>query len=310
LTAAETPGAEAQLADGVPGRAEGSSFHAAKLAGSALVRHLGLVSSRALLVHLTAVLALALGVGAAPRADWKLVWHDEFDGSGLDVTKWVRETGGGGWGNNELEFYTARAENARLEGGHLVIEARAEPFGNRQYTSARLKTAGLGAWKYGRIEARIRIPRGQGIWPAFWLLGDDIPQVGWPACGEIDIMENIGKEPGRVHGTVHGPQYSGAKGVSAPYDQPGGGGGPFADDYHVYAVEWEANAIRWYVDSAHYATVTPKDLPGRWVFDHPFFIILNVAVGGGWPGNPDSTTVFPQRMLVDYVRVYQKANPR
>jgi len=252
----------------------------------------------------TATLALAVVAPAAPRSDWRLVWHDEFDGATLDVTKWVRETGGGGWGNDELEFYTDRPENARVENGQLVIEARQEPFGGRQYTSARLKTQGLGAWKYGRVEARMRIPSGQGLWPAFWMLGDQIARVGWPACGEIDIMENIGREPRRVHGTVHGPGYSGAQGVSAAYDL--GAAGAFADDYHVYAVEWEAAAMRWYVDGALYATVTPRELHGPWVFDHPFFIILNVAVGGQWPGSPDSTTVFPQTLRVDYVRVYQK----
>ncbi len=252
----------------------------------------------------SATLALTVCAPTAPRAGWKLVWHDEFDGAALDITKWVRETGGGGWGNNELEFYTDRSENARVESGQLVIEARQEPFGGRPYTSARLKTESLGAWKYGRVEARMRIPRGQGLWPAFWMLGDQIAQVGWPACGEIDIMENIGGEPRRVHGTVHGPGYSGAQGVSAAYDL--GGPSAFADAYHVYAVEWEADTIRWYVDSALYATVTPRDLPGPWVFDHPFFIILNVAVGGGWPGSPDSTTVFPQTLQVDYVRVYQR----
>jgi len=253
----------------------------------------------------SATLALAVVAPAAPRSDWRLVWHDEFDGTTLDATKWVRETGGGGWGNNELEYYTDRPENARVEGGQLVIDARQEPFGGRLYTSARLKTEGLGTWKYGRIEARMRIPRGQGLWPAFWMLGSQIAQVGWPACGEIDIMENIGREPARVHGTVHGPGYSGAQGVSAAYNLPGTAGA-FADDYHVFVVEWESAAIRWYVDSTLYATATPRDLPGQWVFNHPFFIILNVAVGGGWPGSPDSTTVFPQTLYVDYVRVYQR----
>ena len=259
--------------------------------------------SKTLLLAST-TLALAVCAPTAPRAAWKLVWRDEFDGASLDAARWVRETGGGGWGNDELEFYTDRPENARVENGQLVIEARQESFGGRQYTSARLKTEGLGAWKDGRVEARMRIPRGQGLWPAFWMLGDDIAQVGWPACGEIDIMENIGREPRRVHGTVHGPGYSGAQGVSAPYDLAGPG--TFADDYHVYAVEWEADAIRWYVDGVRYATVTPKDLSGPWVFDRPFFIILNVAVGGSWPGSPDSTTVFPQTLRVDYVRVYQR----
>src|SRR5437660_12528991 len=165
------------------------------------------------------------------------------------------------------------------------------------------RAEGLGAWRYGRIEARIQIPRGQGLWPAFWMLGDNIPSVGWPGCGEIDIMENIGKEPGRVHGTVHGPGYSGAQGVSSPYDLRAGA---FADTFHVYAIEWEPAAIRWYVDDVLYKTVTPQDLPGRWVYDRPFFIILHLAVGGSSPGSPDATTVFPQTMRVDYVRVYEK----
>jgi len=238
-----------------------------------------------------------------PLPPWRLVWHDEFDGTALDTTKWVRETGGNGWGNGELEFYTNRVENARVENGYLVIEARREAFGNQAYTSARLKTQGLGVWKYGRIEARIQIPRGQGLWPAFWMLGDNIPQVGWPTCGEIDIMENIGKEPGRVHGTVHGPNYSGANGISSAYSLSTGA---FADDFHVFAIEWQPNAIQWFVDSTLYKTVLPSDLPGPWVYDHPFFILLNVAVGGYWPGSPDTTTVFPQTMRVDYVRVSQR----
>ncbi|HVH09669.1 MAG TPA: glycoside hydrolase family 16 protein [Gemmatimonadales bacterium] len=237
---------------------------------------------------------------------WTLVWHDEFNGPAFDTATWTYDIGGSGWGNAELEYYTNRPENAHIANGNLVIEARQEAYGGRNYTSARLKTAPLkgGAWRYGRVEARIKIPRGQGLWPAFWMLGDNIGTVGWPACGEIDIMENIGREPGRVHGTIHGPGYSGAQGIGHPYDLPTGA---FADTFHVFAVEWEPNAIRWYVDTALYFTVSPTDVPGTWVFDHPFFIILNVAVGGYWPGNPDSTTVFPQDMLVDYVRVYQRS---
>jgi len=242
--------------------------------------------------------------GLEARPAWTMVWRDEFDGSTLDPKKWVRETGGDGWGNAELEFYTDRPVNARVEAGQLVIEARREPFGNREYTSARLKTQGLATWTYGRVEARIQIPRGQGLWPAFWMLGDNCGAVGWPACGEIDIMENIGREPGRVHGTVHGPGYSGAQGVGKPYDLSAGA---FADDFHVYAIALDTTAIRWYVDDVLYETVTPKDLPGRWVYDHGFFIILNVAVGGNWPGAPNETTTFPQSMRVDYVRVYQQS---
>ncbi len=252
------------------------------------------------------VLGVACSFGGTPessRPRWQLVWHDEFDGTTLDARKWVRETGGDGWGNAELEFYTDRTENARIAGGNLIIEARRETFGNRDYTSARLKTQGLGAWRYGRMEARIQVPRGQGLWPAFWMLGDNCATVAWPGCGEIDIMENIGKEPRRVHGTVHGPGYSGAQGVTSPYELSAGA---FADTFHVFAVEWDPGAIRWYVDDSLYKTVTPNDLPGPWVYDHPFFIILNVAVGGSWPGNPDTTTVFPQTMRVDYVRVYEK----
>ncbi len=241
-----------------------------------------------------------------PPGPWRLVWHDEFDGAALDTTKWTWDTGGNGWGNAELEYYTNRVENARLENGYLVIEARQESFGNRAYTSARLKTQGLGAWTLGRIEARIQVPRGQGLWPAFWMLGDNIAEVGWPACGEMDIMENIGKEPATIHGTVHGPGYSGANGITSAYNLTGGA---FANTFHVFAIEWQLDSIRWYVDSTLYKTVTPSDVPGgwgKWVFNHPFFILLNVAVGGYWPGNPDSTTLFPQTMRVDYVRVYQR----
>ena len=175
----------------------------------------------------------------------------------------------------------------------------------REYTSARLKTQKLFAQKYGKFEARIRIPKGQGMWPAFWMLGDDFPTAGWPGCGEIDIMENIGREPATVHGTIHGPGHSGDDSLGAPYFVPSG---IVADDFHVFAVEWEPNEIRFYVDGHLYETRTPADLPAgaRWTFDHPFFLILNVAVGGKWPGSPDASTKFPQQMLVDYVRVYSR----
>jgi len=245
---------------------------------------------------------------------WALVWSDEFDGPDgamPDPAKWEMETGGNGWGNQELETYTDRPVNAQQTGGNLVITARKENYKGtdkiqRNYTSARLKTQGKFEHAFGRVEARIKIPFGQGIWPAFWMLGDNIGKVGWPACGEIDIMENIGKEPSTVHGTIHGPAYSGEKGIGSPFSLPDGK--KFADDFHVYAVEWESNEIRFYVDRNLYATRTPSELPegAKWVYDHKFFVILNVAVGGGWPGNPDKTTVLPQQMLVDYVRVYEK----
>ena len=257
---------------------------------------------------------LSGSVQSAPG--WTLVWSDEFsqaDGSSPDAAKWAFDLGGGGWGNGEWETYTARTNNARIEGGQLVIEARQETFTGldniqRDYTSARLETKATASWAYGRMEARIKIPRGQGIWPAFWMLGTNIDSGGWPACGEIDILENVGFEPAIVHGTAHGPGYSGGGGIGGPYTLPGGAA--FADGFHVFAVEWETNRIQWYVDDQIYFTITPASLPegAPWVFTGPQFILLNVAVGGGWPGYPDGTTTFPQRMLVDYVRVYAPTN--
>jgi beta-glucanase (GH16 family) len=247
---------------------------------------------------------------------WVLTWSDEFDGPAsalVDGAKWVADTGGQGWGNQELEYYTTRPENASLDGdGHLVITARAEPpnsssrcwYGSCRYTSARLKTQGRFEQTEGRFEARIRVPRGPGLWPAFWLLGNDISAAGWPRCGEIDVMENIGREPAIVHGTMHGPGYSGGNGIGASFTQSAA----FADDYHVFAVEWTPGQVRWLVDEKEYRRTTPADLPAgtTWVFEHPFFLLLNVAVGGAWPGDPDTSTVFPQQMLVDYVRVYRR----
>jgi len=264
--------------------------------------------------------AQAAGPQPADRA-WKLVWKDEFsgtNGSAVDASKWVSETGGGGWGNNELEYYTKRLDNAYQQDGNLVIKVLQEKYTGddgvtRNYTSARLKTLGKFSQTYGRFEARIKIPRGQGLWPAFWMLGTDIEKPGWPGCGEIDIMENIGKEPALVHGTIHGPGYSGGHGIGAPYALPAAlpADQRFADDFHLFAVEWEPNVIRFYVDDHLYATRTPADLPkgAKWVYDHPFFVLLNVAVGGDWPGSPDASSEFPQTMLVDYVRVYERAKP-
>ena len=258
-----------------------------------------------------------MAAAESPKHGWKLVWHDEFnqpDGSAPDPAKWTVLTGGNGWGNHELEYYTSRPANVEIRHGRLVIHARRETFTGpdhvtREFTSARLQTRGHFSQTYGRFEARIRIPRGQGMWPAFWMLGDDIGKVGWPADGEIDIMENIGREPSTVHGTVHGPGYSGDAGISAPYSLPSGRA--FADKFHVFAVEWEPGVIRFYADGKLYATVTPANLPPgkKWVYDHPFYLLLNLAVGGGWPGAPDSTTHFPQQMEVDYVRVFQRASP-
>jgi beta-glucanase (GH16 family) len=255
------------------------------------------------------------GTPASEKRKWDLAWSDEFggpNGSGADSTKWVLEVGGGGWGNQELEYYTNRLQNAYVQDGSLVIRAQPEKYKGkdgvtRDYTSARLKTLGKFSQAYGRFEAGMKIPYGQGLWPAFWMMGDDIDSAGWPACGEIDIMENVGKEPSIVHGTIHGPGYSGSAGIGAPYTLPPGK--RFADDFHIFAVEWEPNAIRFYADGNLYETLTRADLPQgqRWVFDHPFFLLMNVAVGGSWPGSPDASTVFPQTMLVDYVRVYRRS---
>ncbi len=240
---------------------------------------------------------------------WVLTWSDEFNGpngSAPDGTKWTYDLGAGGWGNNELQAYTQRPENVQVQDGNLVITALKETYGGASYTSARLKTQGLFAQRYGRFEARIKVPVGQGLWPAFWMLGQNITSYGWPTCGEIDIMENLGRLPATLYGTLHGPGYSGANGLSASTTLTSG---RLADDFHVYAVEWEGTTVRFYLDDRHYATRTVADLPAGtvWVFDTPFFLILNVAVGGNWPGSPDGTTVWPQRMLVDYVRVYQRS---
>ena len=249
----------------------------------------------------------------ASKPKWTLTWSDEFNarsGSPVDSQKWTAEIGGNGWGNNELEYYTANPSNARQEHGALVIEAIRQPFTGRDgvkkdYTSGRLKTQQKFSQAYGRFEARIKMPRGKGIWPAFWLLGDNIESAHWPDCGEIDIVENIGIEPSTIHGTIHGPGYYGAHGIGSPFTLRNHE--RFSDNFHLFAVEWAPREIRFYVDDHLYATRTPADLPpgAKWVFDHPFFIILNVAVGGNWPGSPDRTTKFPQKLLVEYVRVYR-----
>ncbi|MFW6641025.1 ricin-type beta-trefoil lectin domain protein [Nocardiopsis algeriensis] len=260
---------------------------------------------------LAAAMALLSPVGASaepapePAAQASLVWSDEFDGpagSAPDPAHWNHETGDHGWGNNELQNYTDSRANSALDGnGNLVITARREADGS--YTSARLTTRGKVQPQYGRIEARIKIPRGQGIWPAFWMLGSGYPDTQWPDAGEIDIMENIGREPHLVHGSLHGPGYSGGNPLTGSYMHPQGWS--FADDYHTFAVDWKPGSVTWSVDGNAYQTYTSADTRGNpWVYDQPFFMILNVAVGGNWPGYPDGTTQFPQQMLVDYVRVY------
>lgn len=250
--------------------------------------------------------APALAAPAAPvlTAPGDLIWEENFDGpagAAPNPAVWNHETGAHGWGNAELQNYTTSRANSALDGqGNLVIIARREADGS--YTSARITTKDKVELQYGRIEARIQIPRGQGIWPAFWMLGAQFPDVQWPHSGEIDVMENVGFEPHRVHGTVHGPGYSGGGGISGTYQHPQGWS--FADTFHTFAIDWRPGEITWYVDGHQFHRVTPATLAGNaWVLDQPFFLILNVAVGGQWPGYPDGSTQLPQQMKVDYIRV-------
>jgi beta-glucanase (GH16 family) len=243
--------------------------------------------------------------------EWTLVWSDEFDGTALDGTKWSVMTGDGcdlgicGWGNGELQWYQDR--NLVVTGGVLTITARRESVGMKSYTSARLRTAGKGDWKYARVEARARLPEGQGFWPAIWMLPTDNVYGGWAASGEIDIMELLGHEPATIHGTIH---YGG----EWPNNQQTGtsftlASGTFSEDFHVFALEWEEGVIRWYVDGELYQTVTQWSTAGFQFpapFNQRFHLLVNLAVGGSWPGAPDETTVFPQEMVVDWIRVYQR----
>jgi beta-glucanase (GH16 family) len=232
--------------------------------------------------------------------NYRLVWQDEFNTDGsLDDANWVFDLGGGGWGNNELQTYTNDPQNIIIEDGSLKITA-INNDGN--YTSARIKTQGKFDQEYGRFEASIKLPWGPGIWPAFWMLGSDIETNPWPGCGEIDIMEYRGQQPSLIHGSVHGPGYSGGAAITKSY---GLMNDRFDVSFHLFAVEWGADFIRYYVDDTLYQEIRPGDLTGEWVFDHPFFLILNVAVGGNYVGFPTPDTPFPQTMYVDYVRVYQ-----
>lgn len=249
-------------------------------------------------------------VGSAPPTatpsggTWQLVWSDEFNGSTINTSNWNFEVGGHGWGNNELQYYT-NGQNAYISNGALVIEARKESggytcwYGACQYTSSRLTTQNKRFWRYGKIEARMALPSGQGLWPAFWMLGVNFPTVGWPKCGEIDIMEHINTEP-KIYGTIHWDNngyasYGGSTSLST------------FTSYHVYSIEWDASAIRWYVDGVKYHEANiANSINGTDEFHREFFIILNLAVGGNWPGSPDSSTPFPARVYVDYVRVYQR----
>ncbi|HWZ00494.1 MAG TPA: glycoside hydrolase family 16 protein [Edaphobacter sp.] len=271
-----------------------------------------LCRKRALLACLILLTTLPVAIHAQ-SPDWQLVWSDEFNapnGSAPDPAKWNIVIGGEGFGNNELETYTNRPANVHQQNGNLVITAQKEDLTGpdgipHHYTSARLNTQNHIAQKYGRFEARIQLPTGKGIWPAFWLLGDNHETAPWPDCGEIDILETIGA-PDTIYSTLHGPGYSGRKGPTTKFPLPAGESVNTA--FHVYAVEWSPDDIKFFFDDRLIAHRTPADLPPgtHWVYDHPFYILLNLAVGGYWPGIPDDTTIFPQQMLIDYVRVYSR----
>lgn len=239
--------------------------------------------------------------------EWKLVWSDEFEGdndASVDGEKWVIEIGNNkGWGNNELQYYTDSTENASLQDGSLVIKAIKEEKEGFHYTSARLKTKGKFEFQYGKVEMSAKLPYGMGIWPAFWMLGSDIDTISWPDCGEIDIMEYIGRRSNIVFGTLHGPEYNGAMGLqnSITTDED------LHDTFHTYAVEWDADSIHWYFDGKPFHKVMREKLPTTytWAFDKKFFVLVNLAVGGNWPQNPNDTTKFPQTYVIDYIRVYQ-----
>lgn len=240
------------------------------------------------------------------RPEWQLTWSDEFNGTAgqlPDATKWNFDTGTGenGWGNQELQSYTNKPQNVSMDGnGNLVITAIRS---GDSYSSARINTKGLFSQKYGRFEARIKTTYGPGVWPAFWMLGSNIDQVSWPQCGEIDIMEQRGQQPSVTYGTLHGPGYSGGSSVGKPY---GLLNGRFDTDYYIYAVEWGEDHIDFFVNDFLFQRLTPENVKGEWVYDQPFFLLLNVAVGGNFVGFPTSGTPFPQSMYIDYVKVYKQ----
>jgi beta-glucanase (GH16 family) len=252
-------------------------------------------------------LACAPADPAPLDTSWTLVWNDAFDGPAgapPDPSVWVPDVGGDGWGNEQLEYNTDRTENAALDGsGHLAIVARREDFGGNAYTSARLTTRGTQAFGPGRVEADLQMPAGQGLWPAFWMLGDDFDTVGWPTCGEIDIMELRGEQPRVSLATVHGPGYSGGASVGDDYRLREGS---FADGFHTFAVDIDEDHLAFWVDDHRVHVVHPGDVPGAWVFDGQFFLLLNLAVGGTFLEEPTDETPFPATFLIDEVRVYTR----
>ncbi|WP_228027871.1 glycoside hydrolase family 16 protein [Costertonia aggregata] len=238
----------------------------------------------------------------------ELTLQEEFDVDGApNASVWGYDIGTGenGWGNQELQYYTDRTENVTVQNGKLLITARQESFEGSSYTSARLLTKDLFEQRYGRFEARIRLPYGQGIWPAFWMLGADIDDNPWPAAGEIDIMEYRGQNPTVLIGSVHGPGYSAGNAISKEYTLEND---RFDTGFHIFGIEWAPEYVNFYVDDVLYNQITPEDVTGEWVFDKPFFILMNLAVGGTFVGSPNAETVFPQTMIVDYVRVYKNTN--
>ena len=244
---------------------------------------------------------------------WNIVWQDEFngpEGQAPDATKWSHDIGTD-WGNVQLEYDTDRTENSSLDGmGNLAIIARKESYAGSAFTSARITTEGIFEQQYGRFEAKIKMPWGPGIWPAFWMLGSNNLEVGWPQCGEIDIVEYRGNQPQIIHGSLHGPGYYGGNPVEEVKPLTKSYGllnDRFDADFHLFAVEWGEDFIDYYVDDFLYQRIVPEDADGTWVFDQPFYLILNLAVGGNFVGFPSEKTVFPQSMLIDYVRVYKEA---
>jgi hypothetical protein len=240
---------------------------------------------------------------AESYAGYSLVWEEQFSGNNIDTESWTHETGNSGWGNNESQNYTARPDNSWVYDSKLIIEAKKEAFGGSQYTSARMISKGKKEFRYGRIDIRAKLPEGQGIWPALWMLGANIESVGWPSCGELDIMELVGHEPATTHGTIHWSNNSnshsyigGSKTLSS---------GKLSDEYHVFSVIWEKSKIKWLLDDQEFYIASTNE-SAKSEFNYPFFFIMNIAVGGNWPGYPDATTVFPQRMYVDYIRVFQQ----
>jgi len=243
-----------------------------------------------------------------PNPNWKQVWSDEFDGTDIDKSKWTFEIDGKGGGNGEMEYYTDSPENAHIDNGHLIITAlKNRDDKKRPFSSARMNTKGKFNWKYGRFEARIKVPTGKGVWPAFWMMPEDSVYGGWASSGELDIMEEVGDKPGTTFGTIHyGDKWPHNTHTGDKYTLPDDA--KLSDDWHIYSVEWEEGVIRWYFDNNLYETQTKwytKAAPFPAPFDQNFYIVLNFAVGGAWPGKPSPDTPFPQTMDVDYVRVYQ-----